>query len=108
MNLVNRGYIYIRPQTKFNTWAKQIDPELLLDEQAEGTVYLIEEEFWDDEKILQQYLKKITTHEFSSITEEKDLWLSCNTTGEFEALFYVEIGCTCIDLRKDPLQRDAI
>jgi len=73
MNLVNRGYIYIRPQTKFNTWAKQIDPELLLDEQAEGTVYLIEEEFWDDEKILQQYLKKITTHEFSSVTEEKDL-----------------------------------
>ena len=70
MNLVNRGYIYIRPQTKFNTWAKQIDPELLLDEQAEGTVYLIEEEFWDDELVLKNYAKKIAAHEFSCITED--------------------------------------
>ncbi len=45
MNLVNRGFIFIKPRPAFIEWARQIDPELLIDEQAEGSVYLIEEDF---------------------------------------------------------------
>jgi hypothetical protein len=108
MNLVNRGFIFVKARPAFIEWAKQIDPELLIDEQAEGSVYLIEEEFWDDELIVKSYAKKIARHEFGCITEEEERWLTWATTKEFEALFSLEIGCTCLDLLKEPLQKEAI
>ena len=108
MNLVNRGFIFVKARPAFIEWAKQIDPDLLIDEQAEGSVYLIEEEFWDDELIVKNYAKKITRYEFGSITEEEELWLKWTTTEDFEALFSLEIGCTCLDLRKEPLHKEAI
>ena len=108
MNLVNRGFIFVKARTVFIKWAQTIDPDLLIDEQAEGSVYLIEEEFWDDELILKTYAKKIASHEFGSITDAEELWLPWTTTEEFEALFTVELGCTCLDLRKEPLQKEAI
>ena len=108
MNLVNRGFIFDKARPVFIKWAQTIDPDLLIDEQAEGSVYLIEEEFWDDELILKTYAKKIASHEFGSITEAEELWLPWTTTEEFEALFTVELGCTCLDLRKEPLQKEAI
>jgi hypothetical protein len=108
MNLVNRGFIFVKARPVFIKWAQTIDPDLLIDEQAEGSVYLIEEEFWDDELILKTYAKKIASHEFGSITEAEELWLPWTTIEEFEALFTVELGCTCLDLRKEPLQKEAI
>ena len=72
MKIVNRGFIFIKPSPAFIEWVKQIDPELLIDEQAEGSVYLIEEEFWDDELILKNYAKKIAAQEMSGITEEAE------------------------------------
>jgi hypothetical protein len=108
MNLVNRGFIFIKPKPAFIEWAKQIDPELLIDEQAEGSVYLIEEEFWDDELLLQSYAKKIAQQEFGSISVDETQWAKWTTIEDFEALFYVEIGCTCLDLRKEPLEKEAI
>ena len=59
MNLVNRGFVFVRPRAAFVAWARQIDPEMLIDEHAEGSIYLIEEEFWDDELVLKNYAKKI-------------------------------------------------
>jgi hypothetical protein len=108
MNLVNRGFIFVKARPAFIEWAKQIDPDLLIDEQAEGSVYLIEEEFWDDELIVKNYAKKIARHEFGCITEEEERWLTWATIEDFEALFSLEIGCTCLDLLKEPLQKEAI
>ena len=59
MNLVNRGFIFVRPSKPFIDWAKEIDTDLVMDENAEGSIYLIEEEFWDDELILKQMPKKL-------------------------------------------------
>lgn len=108
MNLVNRGFIFVKAKPAFIKWAQQIDPELLIDEQAEGSVYLIEEEFWDDELILKQYAKKIASQEFSSITEDETTWPKWTELAEFEAFFRIDMGCTCIDLLKEPLQKEAI
>ncbi|MEY4286753.1 MAG: hypothetical protein RL511_831 [Bacteroidota bacterium] len=108
MNLVNRGFIFIKPKPSFVEWALQIDPDLLMDEHAEGSVYLIEEEFWDDELLLKNYAKKMANHEFSCITEDVNQWVNWTTIEEFEALFHIEIGCSCIDLRKEPLNKEAL
>ena len=108
MNLVNRGFIFVRPSKTFIEWAKEIDTDLVIDENAEGSTYLIEEEFWDDELILKQYAKKIASQEFSSITEDETAWPKWTELAEFEALFRIDMGCTCIDLLKEPLQKEAI
>ena len=107
MNLVNRGFIFVRPRKPFIDWAKEIDTDLVMDENAEGSMYLIEEEFWDDELILKQYAKKIASQEFSSISEDEALWPKWTELAEFEAFFSIEMGCTCIDLLKVPLQKEA-
>lgn len=108
MNLVNRGFIFVRPQRPFIEWAKEMDADLVMDENAEGSIYLIEEEFWDDELVLKQYAKKIASQEFSSITEDDNLWPKWTELAEFETFFGIEMGCTCIDLLKEPLQKEAI
>ena len=107
MNLVNRGFIFVSPRKPFIDWAKEIDTDLVMDENAEGTMYLIEEEFWDDELILKQYAKKISAQEFSSISDDDTLWPKWTELAEFEAFFSIEMGCTCIDLLKEPLQKEA-
>jgi hypothetical protein len=107
MNIVNRGFIFVRPNQTFIEWAKTIDTQLIMDEHAEGSTYLIEEEFWDDELILKQYAKQIASQEFSSVTEDDTLWPNWTELAEFEAFFSIELGCTCIDLLKEPLQKEA-
>lgn len=108
MYLLNRGFLFIKPKDAFITWAQQNNPELLIDANAEGSVYLIEEEFWEDELILKQYAKKIAQQEFKSINDDADTWPSCNDTNEFENLFSYELGCTSIDLLKIPLEKDQL
>ena len=108
MNLVNRGFVFVRPRAAFVAWARQIDPEMLIDEHAEGSIYLIEEEFWDDELVLKNYANKIAAHEFSCITEDQTLWASWTTIEDLEALFEIEMGCTCIDLLAQDLAKEKI
>ena len=49
MKLINRGFLLAKPKTAFIEWATQIDPELMMDEDSEGSLYLIEEEFKTEE-----------------------------------------------------------
>jgi hypothetical protein len=58
--------------------------------------------------LLQTYAKKIASHEFGCITEDEELWVKWTTNEDFETLFLVEIGCTCMDLRKETLQKEAL
>lgn len=106
MNIVNRGFIFVKPSKLFIDWARGTNTELLIDEQAEGSIYLIEEEFWDDELILKQYARKIAHQEFSSIIEDSSTWPKCTELSELEQFFHIEMGCTCIDLRNEPLQKE--
>lgn len=46
MNIVNRGFITVRPKQPFIDWANQQDDEFQIDLDAEPTVYLIEEDFF--------------------------------------------------------------
>ena len=43
MKLINRGFLLAKPKNAFIEWATEIDPELMMDENSEGSLYLIEE-----------------------------------------------------------------
>ena len=51
MKIVNRGYIIIRPKQPFIDWAIKQDEEYELDEFSEPNVYLIEEDFFEDDSV---------------------------------------------------------
>ena len=60
MTILNRGQIVVFQSENFQSWAKQNSEEdLFFSSQTEPSVYLIEEEFWDDELILEKHRKKI-------------------------------------------------
>jgi len=50
--------------------------------------------------------KKIAHQEFSSIVADSNVWPQWNDLNEFEAFFNIEMGCTCVDLRAENLQKE--
>ncbi|MEN9743140.1 MAG: hypothetical protein RLZZ65_945 [Bacteroidota bacterium] len=108
MKIINRGFIQVKPKQSFIDWALKIEPELLIDTDSEGTLYLVEEDFWDDEQIIQKYAQKIWKQECSSICEETELWPELKERLEIEKYFVFELGCTVIDLLKETIESEKI
>ena len=108
MNLVNRGFIQVKPKEKLIEWAAKFNAELMLHQEAEGTLYLIEEDFWDDDVVLKKYSKKIAQQEFAALGFEAALWPEAFDLEAFNDWFNCKLGCTCIDLLKEPLHKEAL
>lgn len=109
MQLINRGFISVRPSSLFIDWLKTYDSNvLIMAEDAEATVYLIEEEFWDDALILKTYAKKIATLAFAEYGCDEDHWPSNFEIENFEHWFVCDLGCTCIDLLGAPIQKEPL
>jgi hypothetical protein len=108
MKLINRGFLLAKPNAAFIEWATQIDPELMMDENSEGSLYLIEEEFWDDDLIIEKYAKKIWAQECSNIDADPKNWPALSEIQSITHYFQLELGCTVIDLLKEPLSQDTL
>lgn len=108
MKIINRGFIQVKPKQNFIDWAIQIEPDLLMDTDSEATLYLVEEDFWDDEQIIKKYALKIWKQECQSICEENELWPSINDALEVGNYFDFDLGCTVIDLLNESIQSEKI
>lgn len=106
MKLINRGFLMVKPKQPFIDWALGIDPELMIDENSEGSIYLIEEAFWDNDLIIEKYAKKIWNQECQSIFEGNLEIELPEFSGNLNEFFMIELGCTVIDLLKDPISRE--
>lgn len=105
MNLLNRGFLSVAPKQAFWNWANTINSEVQFSEEdnIEPTVYLITEDFFDIEPILEQHFKKIFKNELFAITEEEDLWPTERTIDVFLEWFDFNIGSMVFDLEKSNL-----
>ncbi|MBM3430050.1 MAG: hypothetical protein FJX99_03595 [Bacteroidetes bacterium] len=107
MKLVNRGYLIVKPTEKFKNWANATNSELLLsDVTSEASCYLIEEEFWDDDVLIEKYFKKICKQEFFPVSQDAESWPSIENTGDFLEYFTTEIGSFVYDLLTKDLTRE--
>ncbi|MDB2657494.1 hypothetical protein N9Y60_05485, partial [Crocinitomicaceae bacterium] len=70
MKFVNRGYIIVRPKEAFIVWANENDADYSNLEDNEPNVYLIEEDFYDDEAVLKGYFKRIFENELYAVTDQ--------------------------------------
>lgn len=105
MKIVNRGFIFVKPRQAFWDWANQFDQEIQFSEEddCEGSIYLIEDDFIESEPILKQKFKSIFKTEIAAVsdidnfTEKIDFDL-------FNQWFYVEFGTSVFDSEKSSIQ----
>lgn len=105
MFIVNRGYIIVRPKQVFIDWANRMEPDFEIDADGEPTIYLIDEEFYDDELMLQQNFKRIFLNELDAVSDDESSFPEVKLE-VFKEWFTVELGSTVFDSLKKGLDRD--
>jgi hypothetical protein len=106
MRLLNRGYIVVNHRQAYWNWVKSVDEECIFNEadQCEPTLYLIKEDFFDDDILIENYFKKIFKAELMSVTDNESLWPEKLDISTFELWFGIaEIGSTVIDLENSDI-----
>lgn len=105
MEIVNRGYILVTPKEAFITWANQHDEDFEDLTQNEGSIYLIEDDFYDDEPVLKSHFKRIFENELLAVTEDEETYPKI-TFENFNEMFDCQLGSMVFDALKSDLKCD--
>jgi hypothetical protein len=109
MKIVNRGYLSVLPGAKFWEWATVNCPtDNMLFENNEPSIYLIEEDFWEEETIIASHFSKIVQSEFETVNPIKEKWPTISSIIEFNEYFTVVSGNMVFDLLNDPITREEV
>jgi hypothetical protein len=109
MKLLNRGFISVKPTEEFSKWKiKNSDDEIIESINAEATIYLIEEDFWDDADMINKYFKKIANQEFTNVTPNLENWPKMDNPEDFHLFFDAELGSFVFDLLKTQIESETI
>lgn len=108
--MLNRSFLIVKPKQAFLDWAKSVDPEFdfIEADDLEGNCYLIEEDFFEIEPILEKNFKQILKNEFFALTEEESLWPEKRTLDLFLTWFEFDFGSVVLDLEKNNLTSDDV
>lgn len=99
MKIINRGFIIVRAKQAMIDWCNQFEDEFVMDEGAEPTVYLIEEDFIDEEPLLKQHYKSIFLNELSAVNEDDSEYPEIKLE-VFQDWFEIEFGTSVFDTQK--------
>ena len=111
MNIVNRAYIIVRPKQSFWNWANQFtEDDLKVEEgdQIDPNIYLIEEDFFEIEPLIEKNFKKIFKTELTMVNDNEESWPEKLNIDTFLDWFELEFGGTVLDLEKADLKREKI
>ena len=99
MKIVNRGYLSILPSAMCWEWANTNCPaDNLLFQNDEPSIYLIEEDFWEEDAVITTYFSKIAKSEFETVNPNKETWPIISNAEEFNAYFRYFSGNMVFDL----------
>jgi hypothetical protein len=103
LNQLNRSFVRIAPKKTFWELIQPRSNDVEFFQFHEPTLYLIDEEFWDESAFLEDNSLKIAQFEFEQHVSLEDVaeYLPHNTAS-FLALFEVEFGSTVVDLISKP------
>lgn len=103
MKIVNRGFIHVKAKQTFIDWANKVEPDFEMDMDVEGNIYLVEDDFFDIEPVIEANFKKIFITELEMITDDESDYPEINIEN-FNNLFDVELGNTVFDTLKSDLK----
>lgn len=109
MKIINRGFIIVKPKQAFWDWANAFEEEISFseDDECEGSVYLIEEDFMEFEPVLEKNFKKIFKNELSAVSDEENFPPNLNME-LFLSWFSVDFGSSVFDSEKTDLTAETI
>ena len=110
MKILNRGYITVTPLKPFWDWANTFEDEMefSVEDGVEPNVYLITEDFFDIEHVIEQHFKKIFKNELAMITDNEEDWPEDLSQENFLEWFELEVGSTVFDLEKGDLKSEKV
>jgi hypothetical protein len=107
MKIINRGFICVTPTPLFITWAaKHSDDNMFFTINPEPSIYLVEDDFWEDSKVIEKYYKKISQQEFSSLCTKDEIIPIISSEDEFILYFSTSLGTIVHDLLKENIERE--
>lgn len=103
LNQLNRSYARITPKQSFWDRIQPHTEDAEFKQFHEPTLYLIEEEFWDESVFLEKNYLKIARFEFEQhLNLENVAEHLPQNTGQFLALFEIDFGSAVVDLITKP------
>jgi hypothetical protein len=111
MKIINRGFLFVKPTKYFFEWANAFmveEIEFTEKDDCEASIYLIEEDFFDIEPIIEKNFKKILKNEMQSVTEDKENWPQKIDIELFHKWFSVDAGTSVFDCLKEDLISEKI
>ncbi len=98
IKILNRGFISVTPKSSFyDEVAKELDDFTAEFTNPEPTIYLIEEDFWDNESVLKKHSKKILSCEKRQLSPMHQLELAEITAEKMNQYFTLSFGNLVID-----------
>jgi hypothetical protein len=109
MKIINRGFIIVKPKTAFWEWANNFSEDIKFEanDECEGSIYLIEDDFLDIEPILEKNFKKILINELTAVTDQENFPEKLNIE-LFLAFFDFDFGSSVFDLKKNDLIAESL
>jgi len=103
LKMVNRSYVRVVPKPAFWEALKPLIEDEAFVSFHEPTIYLMEEECWDEQAFLEKYFAKIAQFEYEQhLSTEDAVGMVPTTQAAFMNYFHVEFGSTLVDLIRKP------
>jgi hypothetical protein len=98
--ILDRGFIIIEPKSEFILWIENhsIDPIIGIDD-SEPSIYLIEDDFLDDDLVIKQNYEEIFLYELEISGIEEKVWPDIDFEN-FKRFFTTTVGVSVVDLKQ--------
>jgi len=104
MKLMNRGYIAVNPKRELMQKTNEsLGQNIPVPNKPESSIYLIEEDFLDDQITLNKHIKKIIESELKQLDPEEQTTLPEINNINFHDYFEVSMGSFVFDLHNQAL-----
>lgn len=107
MKILNRGYLFLIYKEAFYEWSNKYNDIAFSYGELESSVYLIEEDFMEEDKVIEGLFKKIMDVEFTAVCEEEEEWPAL-TRETFDQFFDCILGGSVVDTVKKPIQGEEL
>ncbi|MDB3905331.1 hypothetical protein N9335_02520 [Crocinitomicaceae bacterium] len=106
MKVLNRGFIVVSPKPIFILeFLGNSEADILTPVDPEPSIYLIEEDFWDDTTILKKYFKRILIAESKQLDNENESFVSKIKFDNIHDFFNISMGSLVFDLDERAIER---
>jgi hypothetical protein len=98
--IVDRGFIIVEAKNEFIQWLQKHSNDSLIGlEDSEPSIYLITDDFLDDEIIIKQHYEEIFLYELEISGIDESIWPEIHLEN-FRHFFNLKLGVSVFDLKQ--------